>query len=243
MQTTTVGRLAGQGRAQACAWPELVRRCTPAIPVYPGPAIVPAVTVPGPPMLKHGAALEEHARAVALSYRGGVEKRYRAPCWAFDFRKPLSASKFYGELCLGATALCERAIAPAAWVAFSIDVWRRYVAPAMPPKVQRTPPAVGWVFSPDRIAERADWFAAERVRYEGGQLYVGDAHRDLLRVWQRMQRDLLCHMPTDATAAAAVVRRHFPGRAYAKAVERACDEAEYARTLLQQSLTRGDFLW
>jgi hypothetical protein len=234
------GRIAGEARTEEGAWPSIVAALNGVIPPYPGPSIVPSVTVPPPPKLDAAAPLPERARVVAFAYKGAVEKRFGKPCWAFRYGQSVERSKHYTDLCLCADALTEAKIAPAAWCAFSTDVWKKYAFGQR----GKLPP-VTWVCSSDRIEDRMTWFLAELPRYDGGQMWLGDVHRDLLNRWWRMRREIQQVAVRDGSLARAreVVARHFPRGQWDVLVERARVEATKVKQMLEHEVKRGGFLW
>jgi hypothetical protein len=229
-------RVAGRARPEEYAWPRLLRQFASLIPPYPGPELVRPPTVPPPPKLDPSAPLPERLRAVASAYSGAVSKRYKRQHALVRRGADPLASKYVFELTEAAEALGERGIAPAAWCAFSVDVW------TAAPQGRNLPP-VGWVLSEKRIAEREDWFWNESIRYAGGQLCVGEPHRELLRLWSRMRADLLCHTSLDETAVRRLVHRHFPPGRYDVLLDRAQCDARDAQATLDRMVREGRFLW
>jgi hypothetical protein len=249
--TASVGqrRVAGQASVDPNAWPALLARFGDIIPPYPGPTLVPMVRVPPPPKFNvdvHGGlSLVDRARQLAQAFRAVYEKRVRKTCWAFGRSRTLfdvQSSRYYFDLAECADALYAHDVAPAAWCAFSFDVWKTHVATG---KQAKKPPPVTWVLSGARADERLNWFLAELPRYSGGQVWVGAAHHALIRDWNRMREALLANRGEMwlTLHVMQIVGRYFRGDAYKERVGLAKREAEETIKMLADRVADGACLW
>jgi hypothetical protein len=84
---------------------------------------------------------------------------------------------------------------------------------------------------------------AQASLYGGGQLMLGDVHRNLLRTWSRMQRDLLRSAPKDLRSVQQAVHRAFPADRYEVLVSRAQSEARQMQEIIERRVAKGAYLW
>ncbi len=171
-----------------CDEPPLLRRL-----LEPGgPLVPPCVTtkmmatprVPPPPLLDLAIDDASAAHWLARYFRGAVISRTGEPCYILC-RCDLKASRYYRPLVAAAVVFREQEIAPAAWAAFSCDVWRSYSA-----KRRKVPP-INWVFAAGRIEERLGWFRREEGSYRGGRLLFSEEQAELLRRVEAVTRLML----------------------------------------------------
>jgi hypothetical protein len=174
---------------------------------------------------------EELARACARAYRGAVQSRFDGPCFVFA-RGDLTKSKYYVMLVVGARLLIEQEIAPAAWCAWSMDIWKLRSGATKPPPI-------AWVFSEGRVRERCGWFRSEAASYEGGQALYGREHRRLLARWHRMFGELL----RGRDPPEVIVAQHFPDGSYEHGMKRARKEREETMARLDRMVEHGGWLW
>ena len=201
------------------------------VPPYPGLEVVAPARVPPPPKLPSDATPEQLARACAVAYRGAVEARYRQVNYTFS--RGVERSRYFAVLVAGGRLLLEAEIAPAAWVAWSVDIWREYRGA----KVK--PPAPDWVFSANRISERGGWFRSEGASYVGGQVRFGPSHRELIARWNGMVAALM----RKPEAPEEVAAQHFPDGLYDVLVAKARREAAEEGARLRAVVERGGFPW
>jgi hypothetical protein len=173
---------------------------------------------------------------------GTIWRRYRSS-WAASRtvrdREMALKTKNVGPYRMLALALTEAGIAPGAWCAWSVDVWRRYIEPV------RTPSVV-WLCSKARVeAHGGDWFLSDLPLYVGGQAQFGQRHRLLINRWRAMRLEVLQVVERTGSLdrARRVVQRHFPEGVYEMLVERARDEARRAQELLMDQVAKGHSLW
>lgn len=217
-------------------WPVIATALCGIVPPYPGPSIVPLVTIPPPAKLDPRTPLPECAGIVLRAYIGAMNRRFRQ---RYRMPRDVRASAYFFDLMLCADAMLEVGVAPAAWCAFSVDVWVHYVARGKPP--------ITWVCDYKRVlnVEKHDWFLSELPRYDGGRLHVGEAHRDLLNRWWRMRRAVLSLVgrgaPLDRVR--KLVQRHFPAGLWDMMVAGARTEALAAQHELVDKAKAGMSLW
>lgn len=220
----------GMSRPRPVAMPSTT---LPGIPAYPGASLIGLAVVPNPPVLEVEMSDLERAHKLADAYRGAIQARFGQVAWALK-RGPLQGSKFYKNLVESAQTLLDHEIAPAAWAAWSCDVWKQYGD-------KKKPPPVPWVFSAKRIHERRGWFAAEEETYMGGRVVYGPKQTALATQYLRMRAAI------DSAGAhqhpEPVVARYFPDGAYEAALAAARAEVKAKQTELQRAKDSGTFLW
>lgn len=207
-----------------------------AFPGVPGPVAVltRCATVPSPPLLDPSADEHSHAVLLARWYVGAAESRFKGKCYLFA-RHPVERSKHYALLKRAAQVFIERNIPPAAWCAFSCDVWREYGG-------NKKPPLVSWVFSPKRIENRRGWFRAESGDYTGGLVVMTPAARDLLDLQHRMRLTIARENPSPDRLA-RIVRHYFPGDRFAELVSQVDEEARAVAADFDRRMKEGRWLW
>ena len=191
------------------------------------------IRVPEPPKLDPRDDELRHAQLLANWYSGAVESRTGKRC--FVFMKGAARSKFLPVLKSIAQVLLENDIAPAAWIAFSIDVWRRHNPEGMPP--------IKWVFSASRIEERAEWFASELNDYSGGKIIFTDALRSFITDQQRMRGEINRAFPDTETELRALVAKYFPAGAYDRRKRELEKEALEYNDDLKARVASGSWVW
>jgi hypothetical protein len=216
-----------------------------AAPPFPGASLLAPAILPSPPTLDAEASPLERTQVLARAFRAGVESRFGEGA-AFTAPRPgeVRASKHYATLLAGAEALIAAEIAPAAWVAFSCDLWKRYAVERATEKkgskaATRRGPSVAWVFNPKRIAERAGWFRAEETTYSGGLAVFGPKHKALLQRHAEMRAAL--HRA--AEPAADIIHRYFPPGAFDRAVAAARRENAEIQQRLRDGVQTGEWFW
>jgi hypothetical protein len=218
-----------------------IRPRPPVLPTSPLPGAPPLpwsmvglASTPNPPLLDDDMSDVERAHKLADAFRGAVRARFNLVAWALRAGLPIQRSKFFKTLVDGAAELLRCEIAPAAWAAWSCDVWKQYNS-------NKKPPPVPWVFSAKRITERRGWFAAEEESYMGGRIIMGPVKRALLEQYMAMR------FAIDEAAAwanpARIVAQFFPGDAYDQAVKAARAEVAKQQADLRRDADSGAFLW
>lgn len=212
----------------------------PVLPPFPGASQVPLCVVPNPPALDPSGSEEVWAETLARAYRGAAESRFGVRSFVLA-RGDIRRSKLYGTLVACARALVRHEIPPAAWAAFSMDVWKRYGNG----KAKLKPPPVRWVFTEKRVEDRKGWYRAEGGA-SGGQIIFGDAHKDLMRRYTAMQRDI-GHATVNGMVGVAQARQivdsHFPDGLYDRLVDEAKAEVDDNKARLRRLVERGEWVW
>ena len=138
--------------------------------------------------------------------------------------------------------LTSEEIAPAAWAAWSVDVWRDYVASK---SNGENPPRLSYVFGAKRLGDHKvrGWFAREGGAAAGGRVIFTPEHRALVLRWQRMKMDASRRGAVTPSELAAVADRWFPPGAFDAAVRRARESASREERALRDRVERGEFVW
>lgn len=137
----------------------------------------------------------------------------------------------YEVLARGAELLIEHDLAPALWVAWSIDGHEKHAGTHLA--------KTSWVFNEDRITKFRAIFRGEISGYAAGVLVPGVCFQDLSKRYFAMRRDLL-NSNEDIDE---IVDKHFPGRLYKKLVASAKAEAETMLSNFRASIERGEYIW
>ena len=223
-----VGLVGGSGAAVAlaAAWDSL--------PPYPGPSVVPPVTIPDPPTLPADAGDRECAQLLVRAWVGASFARYGKRIWTGG---DVTARRDYSTLVKAADLMRKEQMPPAAWVAFSIDYWRKYTPKGCD---RNEPPAARWVFAGKRLAEQAGWFRSEWCQYRGGRIQLEGAHAEILRRYARLlvlvRRGVV---PADAVAETFPP----PGDDYETLAAQAAYENKRKQSALREAAARGEWLW
>lgn len=160
------------------------------LPLWPGHEVMFPLTTPPPPRLPSGLSDNDAAWWLLKAYRGACESRYRSPCNILVRRQQFEASKYKGMLIKAAQRLRDAEIAPAAWAAWSTDVWR--AAQGKDKTVRGTPkfPPLNWVYSQSRMDERTGWFRHEEGAYMTPRVGYTAAARKALEGFQTLAFDV-----------------------------------------------------
>ena len=217
---------------------ETLARVGHLLPLYPGPTVLPVVTVPSPPLLRPADSMEHRAALVARAWSGVMRHFYPVQRKYFRTPKDVHTSKNWLIWIEGAEALTEYKIAPVAWLAFSVDaVWKDYV------KTERHPP-VAWLLGTERMKMHERWYAGVALRYEGGRAYIPNALRELVRVYDALVSEIRALPDLTDAAVRAVVARVLPPEAYAQSIATARNESAVAERTIADLLARGEVsLW
>ncbi len=220
-----------------------------------GPFVPPLVTtvmmatprVPSPPPLSVDLNDGEAALRLVRYFRGAVESRTGEPCFILA-RCDVQRSRFFRVLVEAAEVFREQEVPPAAWAAFSCDVWAHYSA-----KRRKTPP-LNWVFAANRINDRLGWFRREQGSYSGGRLVFPEEHCDLLRradavtrligpsLRQEVRSGRKLTVGLVASVGCDLLDEWFPGgfQAYLDRA-RSCGERDARR--IRVLVDQGEFIW
>lgn len=200
-------------------------------PPFPGPSVITAARVPEPPKLAPELAPDDRASLLARAYRATVSARYGIRCMTLARVSDIETSREFKDLAASAELLITHSIAPIAWVAWSIDVWRQFGK-------SNRPPGIGWIFKPSRIEKWHGWFHSEQQGYRGGQLLPIPAQRDLYLRFERMRFAIIRGMP-----AAEAVATHLPRATYEYLVGEARKQVAEAQLNITRKVQAGHFIW
>ncbi len=227
----------------------------PGVPPFPGPTVVEPARVPPPPLLDAGADDEVWFKQIAKAWRGTTMAFFGGnakDAWIFKKQldlirrkrteknaEKITKSKHYQMLLDAGAKFIEHDISPAAWIAFSFDVWAEYGDG----DTERPPPPK-WVFGTKRIDDRRGWFRNAADEYRGGKVFFSPPHKALIRRHTTMRRDLR-KLPVDAeqTRVEAVVEKHFPNNMHELLTARAVEATREMNTQLEKFLADGEWLW
>lgn len=174
----------------------------------------------------------QRAAMLGAAYRAVVDARYGGKCWALV---QLKRSKHLPMMIASAATMLEHNIAPAAWVAWSVDLWRRDTAKTMKPPLT-------WVFSPARIEKRRGWFSSEGImEYSGGRVIVGPKRAALVQSYMAMRREIDIAGAWDAPQ--AIVKKFFPGNTYERELGGVRAEVKKDQEALKARVEAGEILW
>lgn len=212
------------------------------VPPFPGQEVVAPAVVPDPPRLRPGLSERAAATVLVRAYRGALESRYGR---RGSYRLPPEGKLVEGNLPLlsaAAAILAAEEIAPAAWAAWSVDVWRDYVATR---STNENPPRLSYVFGAKRLEDPRvrGWFARDGGAAAGGRVIFTPEHRALVLRWQRMKQDAARRGAVTPEELSAVALRWWPPGSYDAAVRRARDAASREERALRDRVERGDFVW
>lgn len=180
-------------------------------------------------------------RAYLLSrwLEGAYEQRTGKRYWGFRSEKVphITQSKHYQILLEASEQLDSLGISPAAWAAWSVNIWMAYA------KQARRPVPVAWVFGKNRIREREGWFRSEQQDYSGGRLVTTDRARAFMRAQAEMRREF-SGLSKDCSEAEilSVVSQYFP-RGFDQELQLLKDETKVLEDELLDRLTCGDWIW
>ncbi len=232
----------------AYRWADITLRFGARLPVYPAlGTVVPVARVPEPPLLAPGDTEPARALHLALAYRTVVAQRYgrcfhktarwcRRFCGVVDEDDIMRMRPEFAYLTTSAELLLNLRIAPLAWVAFSVDVYRQYAA-------RKSPPGVVWTYAPTRIEERKDWFGYAEQKFRGGRLIIEPEHRELITSFERMRYALMLVSPLSESRVDRIVRAHLSPQKYERLVDALEDKTEEKRREFRRAIQRREWIW
>jgi hypothetical protein len=192
------------------------------------------VRVPDPPMLNPDDPPERHAFLLARWYTQAVEQQTGKVCWTFK-KTHVTKSRYYALLVKVAKYFILHEIAPAAWCAFSVDVWAKYNDKG------DKPPPVQWVFSTDRMVKREKWFWNAN-RALGGTLVLPESAKDLIARQAAMRSEIARSNPSDQTLG-KIVQKYFPGDTFDRLCAQVKSDTKRMTSELRSRAQAGDWLW
>lgn len=250
-------RLGGKAPKEVRSWEALVQKFGSILPPYPGVDVIPVARVPHPPLITEEMSKTKALRVTARGYRAALEREYGPSRILVEatYKDPKAVleSKHAHDLVLALPVLIKYQIAPAAWTAFSIYVWKTYVMKGegalhqIPSKIRRprrgTPPAPKWVFSLKRLEERTEWFSWHESFCRGGQLCLAKPHRELMERHRRLRATLFASYDdlTDA-AVRELVATYLPHATFERLKREAQAFAEFEQDRLDQAALDGEWL-
>jgi hypothetical protein len=230
----SMGGTWGAGKETTSPW------FIPGLPRYPDFNVMPPVYLPSPPRLPGGLTDLEAAEWLVKSFRGAAKVRTKKTCWMLAKRGSVEKSKHLPMLVQAARKLEADEISPAAWTAFSFDVWlandngkQRRGTPRLPP--------LAWVFSVKRMDERVDWFYDELAGYRARRVLFTRPAQDLLRRFAAFQVALR-RRDIDGETVEVIVGRFFPGDLYDRMLAAAKVANRKDQELANDMLARGEWL-
>lgn len=236
-------RLSGGFRAERGWWGVTADRFRDLLPKYPDRSVVPPAVVPPPPELPRGVPELLQGLALARGYHAAMVRWCGTSPFARELRpRSVVAHRHYPRLLAASRLMLQYRIAPAAWAAFSCDVWARYVQP-MVGGAEPNPP---WVLSVKRLEERTDWYEWIAAKFRGGRVHQSPTHRALLCAYESMQLALLSSSRKAILTRAEVQRvvsEHLPPVRYQFLVEMACAEHEVQQIRWNRAARDGAWLW
>lgn len=231
------------------------------VPPFPSLSIINPVKVPRPPQFGERWTQDRRVRFLVRTWIDAFTHLTGEDCRTFYARKsragvqvdPVKAN--YELLVHAAEKLVEYEIEPAPWVAFSFDVWNRYIGdrpknkkPARRRKYAKkkkrgTTPPLSWVFLDSRIDERRAWFHAEYdAEFYSGHVRFTPAHRDLIYKHAAMRSALLALDNPQQDTVDKIVRKYFPD-GWEGAIAKCVEETEEEQTRLNAVALKGAWLW
>ena len=234
-------RIGGRART-ALQWARLVE--SGLVPPFPDSGILKPTKTPNPPRLKASGGELEQAVEIA--------KWYRSTCIALVGRcsyyknvspKSLVGDATYGVLVDAAPLLVEHGVAPAAWTAFSIHVWQKYVRvgrgrtrlpPAPPPK---------WTFSSKRLRERQDWFQWIESVYLGGDVWICEDHRRLIGLYNKLQMEIILMGKTSKAEVREAMERTLPPSLFKRMIASIQAKYDVRRASQDALITNHEYIW
>lgn len=252
-------RIECAGPRTRLVWAALLDQFGAKLPPYPGVGAVEAAALPAPPLLRPGDAVGRKVWALMQAYTLVITHEYGA---SFAFarldERTMAQSKHFPALFAAVPVMEELAIAPIAWVAFSVYAWRAYVVEGgrgktwdAAPSAHRGPrravaPSPVWTFSEKRLRDRVDWFTWQESHWRGGRLVFTKAHRELLARYNRLKltimRIALERAPTDADVDAAI-SQHLSKATYARLKDTAETEALVQEDEWKRAIRAGKWIW
>jgi hypothetical protein len=216
-------------------------------PTFFGPDLLPrldydtlnAAVVPSPPKLNPDEPDAMWALQLMRAYEGAVESRFKVKANHFKRKSVLSNAARVKPLVECAKKLVEQKIAPAAWAAWSCDVWRHFSEKKGRGKVKA--PVLQWVFTAKRVEDNHGWFHAEESSFTGTRVVFGDAAREAMYLHQRVKQ-MLYEAPDEA-AARLILARELPAGRLDGMIRLAHKEADAERTRLRAAVESGEWIW
>jgi hypothetical protein len=230
------------GESPAVRFQEWKRQLGERLPPEPTATRIPPAYTPAAPKLPANWGDDDTLTLMLATYRKALEALTGERCYAYLGGLPEQGSKARDGLTAAAAKLREHEVAPAPWVAFSLEVWREHVtAKGKGSKGGKGLPPVGYVFDAERIEAQRGWFRSREGDYCGQEVLMTTAHREVVRRWHAMREALVKAETLDA--AETIVVGYTGGGDYDALVQ----EAVTIGTVLQDEMGRcvraGGWVW
>ena len=161
------------------------------------------------------------------------------------FKDP-SKSRHYKLLLSAAALFTELKIEPAAWCSFSACVWASQEETEGEEKAKNTRPEVppvAWVFSPQRIRERENWFRNQGSSCEGGRIIFPDSTKKLIQRQTDLHYAFRVRNPQDDAGTLALVREYFSPGEFEKMFFKAQRDAKRRQEEITAEVAQGGWVW
>lgn len=192
------------------------------------------LVTPPPPRLNRNDTPERHAYLLMRWYEGACRSVLGKEPGTFKrYRQGPAASPHFALLTEAAAAFVKHDVAPAAWCAFSADVWRRMENKGLPP--------LKFVFSAKRVEERAGWYRSEESNYSGGRVLWTPTARE----FATRQANMRC-VPSRIQTEEELktwVEKYFPNKRYQELLTQIREETSRLRDELASAVELGNWLW
>ena len=164
------------------------------IPTNPRNIGVCAIRVPPPARIDKAKSVLDKVNLLLSCYRGAVRSRTGKKSGVF-LRGGVQNSRYWKALCAAVQALEEHDIPPAAWAAWSVDVWFR--------KEDKKPPPLTWVWGAKRITSRRGWFRSDSGDFSTTRLLWTAKAKMAVQIWDAFSRVLWTEFTDDDSARTA----------------------------------------
>lgn len=228
-----IGKRIGGSARGAYAWADVVTTYYDVLPAYPGANILDPYRHPAPPLLDKRLSKHKQAVELARAYTSTMRHFVRRP---WEFKSPLKHDRSYVLLLEVVPLFIEGQIPPQAWVKFSLDAFMKHVRNGVPKP--------NWVFSKKRLTERLDWFSWEQS-FNTAQcvVWVASEHRKLLRLYEKMKRELLAQAKLTPSLVQEIRDRILPFEEYTRLYEKAQMKYSMRKSKIESALDRGLYIW
>jgi hypothetical protein len=211
------------------------------VPLEPALEAIPAPTVPAPPKLNPDACDEYRFRFITKTWVAYISFRYpksNAGSFYKTWKNP-KKSKHFSLITSAAEKFIEHKLAPAAWIAFSCDMWHDYLE-----RPETSSPPIKWVFDSARLDKWRGWARSETRWYSSKRVLYTKTYKTLLAKYSLMKQDL-SRLPITAidSDVEKVVDKYFPGDLYNELKKKIKAETARIQEILDDSLARGEWLW
>lgn len=253
----------GQGTRPPPSWTSVVRLAPDLIPPEPTMAWLPGAKIPDPPLVPPGLSDEALVRMLGRLYlecvraRGGGLRAFGSQRATRELYNPdpnakaatvtttvpirdPNLTRHRAAILAGGRAMENEDIAPALWIADSVDTWIRQHGAA---SLKVKPPPPKWVFLLSRMEDWHHTIQHNPTATAGGRVVMTTEQRELYRDWLAMQRALIQSRPATRDDVQRVVAEHFPHNTWSRRVAAVRAATENERRAVQAKVQRGEFIW